>query len=87
MLHRILERVSSEDELKYAHLGLKLFKTQGIKINTKGASLFIKVGSATGPDRLSTTPTAFCQYEQKKNEVMSSYYRPAWDCKKEMCRN
>lgn len=49
VLNGILERVSREEELKYAHLGLELFKKQGIKLRTKSASLFIKVGDAARP--------------------------------------
>ena len=51
VLHGILERVSSEEELKYARLGLELFKKQGIKLNSKAASLFIKVGVASRPSQ------------------------------------
>lgn len=43
VLNRILGRISSDGELKYAHLGLELFKTQGIKLEAKTGSLFIKV--------------------------------------------
>lgn len=43
VLDSILRRVTSEEELKYAGLGLKIFKTQNIDLKTKTASLFIKV--------------------------------------------
>lgn len=43
VLNRILERVTSEEELKYARLGLKIFKTQGIGLEKKTATLFVKV--------------------------------------------
>ena len=43
VLNRILERVTSEEELKYASLGLKIFKTQGIDLKKESATLFVKV--------------------------------------------
>ncbi|CAM9224242.1 unnamed protein product [Ascophyllum nodosum] len=48
VLYNILERVSSEDELKYAHLGLELFKKQEIKLSKKAGSLFLKACCKAG---------------------------------------
>ena len=45
VLNRILERVSSEEELKYATLGLQIFKTQGIDLRKKTGTLFVKVSA------------------------------------------
>lgn len=44
-MDNILDRVSCEEELKYAFLGLKIFKTQGIDLRTKTGSLFVKVSA------------------------------------------
>lgn len=44
VLHKLLERISSKEELKYGVLALKLFKKQRSKIHIKEASLFLKVG-------------------------------------------
>eukprot|EP00903_Cladosiphon_okamuranus_P020599 g18909.t1 len=48
VLNGILERVSSEEELKYATLGLKMFKTQGIDLRTKTGTLFVKACCKVG---------------------------------------
>lgn len=43
VLNKIISRVNSEEELKYARLGLEIFKTQNIDLKTKSATLFVKV--------------------------------------------
>lgn len=42
VLDSILVKIHSKEDLKYASLGLKLFKTQGIDLQKKTATLFIK---------------------------------------------
>ncbi|CAN0416180.1 unnamed protein product, partial [Hapterophycus canaliculatus] len=42
VLDGILMRIDSEEELKYASLGLQLFKTQGIDLQKKTATLALR---------------------------------------------
>ncbi|CAM9735751.1 unnamed protein product [Ectocarpus sp. 12 AP-2014] len=52
VLNRILERVTSEEDLKYACLGLKIFKTQGIDLEKKTATLFVKACCKAGSPQM-----------------------------------
>ncbi|CAM9526973.1 unnamed protein product [Ectocarpus sp. 6 AP-2014] len=52
VLNRILERVASEEDLKYACLGLKIFKTQGIDLDKKTATLFVKACCKAGSPQM-----------------------------------
>ncbi|CAN0129782.1 unnamed protein product [Pylaiella littoralis] len=48
VLNGILKRVSSEEELKYAALGLKIFKAQKIDLQTRTATKFVKACCRVG---------------------------------------
>ncbi|CAB1119244.1 unnamed protein product [Ectocarpus sp. CCAP 1310/34] len=52
VLNRILERVTSAEDLKYACLGLKIFKTQGIDLEKKTATLFVKACCKAGSPQM-----------------------------------
>eukprot|EP00752_Nemacystus_decipiens_P009862 g8799.t1 len=48
VLNGILERVSSKEQLKYATLGLQIFKKQGIDLSKKTGTLFVKACCRAG---------------------------------------
>lgn len=42
-LHSLMRKISSKDELKYAGLGLQLFKKKEIRVTEATATLFVQV--------------------------------------------
>ncbi|CAN0089505.1 unnamed protein product [Scytosiphon promiscuus] len=73
VLESILQRINSEEELKYASLGLTLFKTHGIDLQKKTATMFIKACCRAGSPQTAVDALAEAgKNGMDRNDVVSA---------------